>query len=52
MVDGQRAYVGSINLSWTSLTKNREVGLVVGEPANVATMETTLEKDWATASAL
>jgi len=51
VVDGQLAYAGSINLSWTSLTKNREVGLLVTEPANVTMMHDTFEKDWATATA-
>jgi phosphatidylserine/phosphatidylglycerophosphate/cardiolipin synthase-like enzyme len=50
VVDGQVAYAGSINLSWTSLTKNREVGLLIPEPANVSMMHATFEKDWATAT--
>ncbi len=48
IVDGTSAYAGSINFSTTSLTKNREVGLIVQEPANVASMTATFEKDWAT----
>lgn len=47
VVDGAAAYVGSINFSWTSLTKNREVGLLVTEPANIQKMTATFEKDWA-----
>ena len=50
MVDGKTAYAGSINLSWTSLTKNREVGLLITESGNVAAMQATFEKDWATAT--
>ncbi|HSO37965.1 MAG TPA: phospholipase D-like domain-containing protein [Labilithrix sp.] len=50
LVDGKTAYAGSENLSWTSLTKNREVGVLITEPANVATMQATFEKDWATAT--
>ncbi len=46
VVDGQRAYLGSENLSYTSLSKNREVGLIVTEPAAVKTMVDTFEKDW------
>lgn len=49
-VDGTAAYVGSINLSWTSLTKNREVGLVVTEKANIDAIRGTFEKDWSTAT--
>jgi phosphatidylserine/phosphatidylglycerophosphate/cardiolipin synthase-like enzyme len=46
VVDGKLAYAGSINLSWTSLTKNREVGLLITEPANVTAMHTTMTSDW------
>ena len=49
MVDGKQAYLGSINLSYTSLDKNREVGLVVLEPDQVQRMTATFEKDWLTA---
>jgi hypothetical protein len=48
-VDGQAAYVGSINLSWTSLTKNREVGLLVTERANLDAVRSTFEADWTVA---
>lgn len=50
VVDDQAAYIGSENLSWTSLTKNREVGLIVSEAANAATVKSTFETDWATAT--
>jgi cardiolipin synthase len=52
LVDGARAYLGSENLSWTSLTKNREVGveLVAANGENVARMEATFEKDWGNAT--
>jgi cardiolipin synthase A/B len=49
-VDGTASYVGSENMSWTSLTKNREVGLIVTEPQNVATVAKTFEGDWSTAT--
>lgn len=49
-VDGKRAYAGSENLSYTSLSKNREVGVVITEAANVASMDATFEKDWAIAT--
>lgn len=48
VVDGKAAYVGSVNLSWNSIDKNREVGLVVTEPANIASMLGTFEHDWTT----
>lgn len=47
VVDGKAAYLGSENLSTTSLTKNREVGLVTDEAAPVTTISATFEKDWA-----
>ena len=51
LVDGKIAYAGSENLSQTSLDKNREVGLVVTEAANVAEMHATFEGDWTAATA-
>jgi phosphatidylserine/phosphatidylglycerophosphate/cardiolipin synthase-like enzyme len=50
VVDGKIGFAGSVNLSWTSLTKNREVGLLITEPSNVGAMHATFEKDWATAT--
>jgi phosphatidylserine/phosphatidylglycerophosphate/cardiolipin synthase-like enzyme len=47
VADGARAYVGSENLSWTSLTKNREVGVIVGEASSIAPIVDTFEQDWA-----
>ena len=49
-VDGSFAYAGSENLSQTSLDHNREIGLVVTEADNIATMHATFESDWATAT--
>ena len=47
VADGARAYLGSENFSYTSLTKNREVGLVVIDPSSVTPLVDTFEKDWA-----
>jgi phosphatidylserine/phosphatidylglycerophosphate/cardiolipin synthase-like enzyme len=47
LVDGKTAYAGSENFSSTSLGHNREVGLIVTEPAAVAKIAATFEKDWA-----
>ncbi len=47
VVDGTYAYLGSENLSFTSLTKNREIGLVISDAPAIATMLATFEKDWA-----
>jgi len=47
VVDGVRAYVGSENLSTTSLDRNREVGVIVTEDSSIAPIAATFEKDWA-----
>ena len=46
VVDGARAYVGSVNFSMTSLDRNREVGVIVTEPSSIAPLSDTFEKDW------
>jgi cardiolipin synthase len=50
VADGARAYMGSENLSYTSLNSNREVGLIVTELDAVALMAATFETDWAAAT--
>jgi cardiolipin synthase len=45
VADGVRAYMGSENFSYTSLDKNREVGVELTD--HVDTLTTTFEKDWA-----
>jgi cardiolipin synthase len=52
VADGARAYIGSENLSQTSLNRNREVGLVVTEPEAVAVVTGTFERDWAVGTAM
>lgn len=52
IADGDRAYVGSENLSYTSLVKNREVGVVLTEAPAVGVMAGTFEKDWSAAAPL
>jgi phosphatidylserine/phosphatidylglycerophosphate/cardiolipin synthase-like enzyme len=46
VADGARAYVGSENLSQTSLDHNREVGIVVTDSSSIAPLVTTFEHDW------
>jgi cardiolipin synthase A/B len=41
------AFVGSENLSYTSLTQNREVGVLVTEPGPAAAIAAQFEADWA-----
>lgn len=40
------AFIGSENLSFTSLTRNREVGLLVGEPEAARAVVAQFERDW------
>jgi cardiolipin synthase len=47
VVDGKTAYLGSENLSWTSLTQNREAGIFTNDAASVAPVIGTFEKDFA-----
>ena len=49
IVDGERAYLGSENLSYTSLNENREVGLEIlaSDGEDVARMTSTFMADWA-----
>ncbi|MBA3454151.1 MAG: hypothetical protein H0T42_13740 [Deltaproteobacteria bacterium] len=44
-------FVGSENMSLTSLTKNREIGVLVFEPAAAAVITSQFETDWAGAAA-
>ncbi|MEZ4224797.1 MAG: phospholipase D-like domain-containing protein [Polyangiaceae bacterium] len=50
VADGARAYAGSENLSYTSLSKNREVGVVMTDSAAVSAVVSTFDKDWAKAT--
>jgi phosphatidylserine/phosphatidylglycerophosphate/cardiolipin synthase-like enzyme len=46
------AFVGSENMSFTSLTKNREVGALVFEPSAFAPIQAQFDTDWAGARPL
>jgi phosphatidylserine/phosphatidylglycerophosphate/cardiolipin synthase-like enzyme len=46
IADGERAFVGSQNLSATSLDQNRELGIVVDDPINLARLTRTFEIDF------
>jgi phosphatidylserine/phosphatidylglycerophosphate/cardiolipin synthase-like enzyme len=52
LVDGERAYFGSENMSYTSLNLNREVGLEVltSNGEDVGALTKTFESDWARAT--
>ena len=47
VADGDVAYVGSENLSQTSLDYNREVGVVLVEPSSITPLTSTFTGDWA-----
>ena len=44
--DGEKAFVGSQNLSSASLDRNRELGIILDEPALITRLSQTFEKDW------
>jgi cardiolipin synthase A/B len=47
LVDGERAFVGSQNFTATSLDLNRELGIVLDDPANVARLAAVFAADFA-----
>ncbi|CAN5136686.1 hypothetical protein BH11MYX1_BH11MYX1_49980 [soil metagenome] len=47
VADGSVAYVGSENFSYTSLGKNREVGVILVEQGSIDPLLATFSKDWA-----
>ena len=52
IVDGEKAYVGSINLSTQSMDRNREVGIVLGEQDIVQSLQATYQQDFAKGNTL
>lgn len=46
LVDQQRAYVGSVNLTTQSLDQNREMGILVSQPDIISRFVKTFETDW------
>ena len=40
------AFIGSQNFSWTSLERNREIGVLVDDTAPMARVTTQFETDW------
>lgn len=47
LADGERAYIGSENLTTNSLDNNREMGILVQDKAVVDTLAKVAAKDWA-----
>jgi phosphatidylserine/phosphatidylglycerophosphate/cardiolipin synthase-like enzyme len=52
VVDGQRTFVGSMNLTSTALTVNREIGLVTDAAAEAAKVRDVIAADFAKGAAL
>jgi phosphatidylserine/phosphatidylglycerophosphate/cardiolipin synthase-like enzyme len=50
IADGAHAYLGSENISYTSLSKNREIGLIIDDAAALQSMQQTFTKDYAAAT--
>jgi cardiolipin synthase A/B len=46
IVDGQKAFVGSENISSASLDKNRELGIVISDQSVLSTLQSTFSTDW------
>lgn len=46
IVDGQKAFVGSENISTASLERNRELGILVSDQNVLSTLQQTFQQDW------
>nr|MDQ3327998.1 phospholipase D-like domain-containing protein [Chloroflexota bacterium] len=47
LVDRERAYIGSINFTATSMDQNRELGLITTTPDVIRQLGAAFDKDWA-----
>ena len=50
LADGQVLYIGSANVSTSSLDFTREMGLIMSNPDAIQRVQQTFEKDWAASS--
>ena len=46
VVDGVKAYVGSVNLSTQSMDENRELGIMLSQSDSLQALSSTFENDW------
>lgn len=46
VVDGQKAFVGSENISSASLDGNRELGILIANQSVLTTLQQTFQQDW------
>jgi phosphatidylserine/phosphatidylglycerophosphate/cardiolipin synthase-like enzyme len=51
VADGQLGFVGSENFSANSLDDNRELGILIADPAALALLTQTFQQDWTSAQA-
>ena len=51
VVDGQKAFVGSENISSASLDRNRELGIIVSDQGVLNTLQQTFQQDWQSSNA-
>jgi cardiolipin synthase len=51
IVDGQKAFVGSENISSASLDRNRELGIIVSDQSALNTLRQTFQQDWSVSQA-
>lgn len=51
IADNTTAFLGSENFSAGSLKNNRELGIIIRDPAVISSLEATFQKDWSGASA-
>lgn len=51
LADDTKAYIGSINFSTQSMNDNRELGIILTQPDDLQTLQTTFETDWDKATA-
>jgi len=51
IVDGQKAFVGSENISAASLDSNRELGVIVSDQNALNTLQQTFQQDWSASQA-
>ena len=46
LIDGQKAFVGSENISTESLDQNRELGILISDQSVLNTLQQTFQQDW------
>jgi len=52
LVDGTRAYIGSVNYSTQSMDENRELGIIVSQSDIIEQLNQTFQSDWSNSSDL